>query len=125
MTSGGRDNSGGGAILKALVTLLCASLLALGARAEENAAPDSTPAEDGREIFNNVCGHCHGPDAVQARAKIDLRLLRQKYGNAMEDTYFKTVLEGRPSKGMPAWKDVFTPAQVDAVFAYLKTVQSE
>jgi mono/diheme cytochrome c family protein len=44
---------------------------------------DSKPAEvkvaasgdisAGRELFNGTCAHCHGPDAVQAEKRINLR----------------------------------------------------
>jgi mono/diheme cytochrome c family protein len=34
------------------------------------------------------------------------------------------VHEGRPSKGMPAWKDVFDDTQLNEVYAYLATIQS-
>jgi polar amino acid transport system substrate-binding protein len=128
MVSWGHGGNRAWALVKALVPAIGLGLAAAGAWAEESppmAADSLTLAEDGREIFNNVCGHCHGLDAVQARSKIDLRLLRQRYGKGMEEAYFKTVLEGRPSKGMPAWKDVFTPGQIAAVFAYLNTVQSD
>jgi mono/diheme cytochrome c family protein len=120
----GEQNCGrNGAILAALALLFCVA--PFQARVLAGESMNAAPPEDGREIFNTVCGHCHGPDAVQARAKIDLRLLRRKYGNAMEETYFRTVLDGRPSKGMPAWKDVFTAEQVVAIFDYLKGVQSD
>ncbi|WP_349631532.1 c-type cytochrome [Bradyrhizobium tropiciagri] len=77
----------------------------------------------GREIFNGTCAHCHGPDAVQAERKIDLRLLRKRYADEMEQTYWKTVHDGRPAKGMPAWKDVFSDDELKNVYAYLQTVQ--
>ncbi|WP_312018230.1 c-type cytochrome [Bradyrhizobium semiaridum] len=77
----------------------------------------------GREIFNGTCAHCHGPDAVQAERKIDLRLLKKRYADEMEQTYWKTVHDGRPAKGMPAWKDVFSDDELKNVYAYLQTVQ--
>ena len=123
MIRGERNSGRNGAFLAAFILLF--SVTPFPARVLASESLTAAPTEDGREIFNNVCGHCHGPDAVQARAKIDLRLLRRKYGNAMEETYFKTVLDGRPSKGMPAWKDVFTPEQVVAIFDYLKSVQAD
>jgi polar amino acid transport system substrate-binding protein len=77
----------------------------------------------GHELFNGTCAHCHGPDAVQAEKRINLRLLKKRYGDDMEATYWKTVHEGRPSKGMPAWKEVFGDDELGNVFAYLQTVQ--
>lgn len=77
----------------------------------------------GHELFNGTCAHCHGPDAVQAEKRINLRLLKKRYGDDMETTYWKTVHEGRPSKGMPAWKEVFGDDELRNVLVYLQTVQ--
>ncbi|WP_316190003.1 c-type cytochrome [Bradyrhizobium sp. SZCCHNS2096] len=78
----------------------------------------------GKEIFNGTCAHCHGPDAVQAERRIDLRRLRIRYGEDMRDKFWTTVHEGRPSKGMPAWKEVFTDDQFESIYTFLLTVQS-
>ncbi|MGJ5038731.1 c-type cytochrome [Bradyrhizobium sp. HKCCYLRH3059] len=92
---------------------------------------DSTASESkteavtlGKEIFNGTCAHCHGPDAVQAERRIDLRRLRTRYGEDMRDKFWTTVHEGRPSKGMPAWKEVFTDDQFESIYTFLLTVQS-
>jgi len=77
----------------------------------------------GHELFNGTCAHCHGPDAVQAERRINLRLLKKRYGEDMEATFWKTVRDGRPSKGMPAWKDVFGEEELRNALAYLTTVQ--
>jgi polar amino acid transport system substrate-binding protein len=88
-------------------------------------APAATPeaVKEGHEIFNGTCAHCHGPDAVQSERRIDLRRLRLRYADDMRNTFWKTVHEGRPAKGMPAWKDVFDDNQLNDVYAYLMTVQ--
>jgi ABC-type amino acid transport substrate-binding protein len=83
----------------------------------------SIPA--GQELFNGTCAHCHGPNAVQAERHIDLRLLKKKYGSDMEATFWKTVHDGRPAKGMPAWKDVYGDDELRNVYAYLRTLQQE
>jgi polar amino acid transport system substrate-binding protein len=97
------------------------------------AAPATAPAAlsatpeliaAGKEVFNSSCAHCHGPDAVQAVKKIDLRRLTLRYGDRAHDMYWKTVNEGRPAKGMPTWKDVFSDEQLAAIFAFLSTIQS-
>lgn len=86
-------------------------------------AAASGDVKAGREVFNGTCAHCHGPDAVQAERKIDLRRLKLRYAGDMETTFWKTVHDGRPSKGMPAWKDVFSDDELRNVYAYLQTVQ--
>jgi len=86
-------------------------------------ATTSGDVSAGHELFNGTCAHCHGPDAVQAEKRINLRLLKKRYGDDMEATYWKTVRDGRPSKGMPAWKEVFGDDELRNALAYLQTVQ--
>jgi len=86
-------------------------------------ATSSGDVSAGHELFNGTCAHCHGPDAVQAEKRINLRLLKKRYGDEMEATYWKTVRDGRPSKGMPAWKEVFGDDELRNALAYLQTVQ--
>jgi mono/diheme cytochrome c family protein len=90
----------------------------------EPAADSLVLVADGKEFFNGTCAHCHGPNAEQSERKIDLRLLHHRYGDGMEEMFFKTVTAGRPAKGMPSWKDVFTAEQFTAIYAFLKTVQT-
>jgi ABC-type amino acid transport substrate-binding protein/mono/diheme cytochrome c family protein len=78
----------------------------------------------GKEIFNGTCAHCHGPDAVQSERRINLRLLHNRYGDDMRTKFWTTVHDGRPAKGMPAWKEVFTDDQFESIYAYLLTVQT-
>ena len=92
-----------------------------------NPAPAAAKPEainDGHEIFNGTCAHCHGPDAIQSERRINLRLLQHRYGDDMREMFWKTVHEGRPAKGMPSWKDVFDDGQLESVYAYLATVQT-
>jgi len=89
------------------------------------AAPGSVDAVKGKEVFNGTCAHCHGPNAVVDDRKINLRRLQLKYGEQMESTFFTTVTDGRPSKGMPAWKAVFDQQDFTNILAYLKTLQDK
>src|SRR5208337_1835259 len=90
-------------------------------------APPPTPDNiaAGKEVFNGICAHCHGPDAVQGVKKIDLRRLTLRYGDGAHNMYWKTVHEGRPAKGMPTWKGVFTDEQFEQIYAFLFSVQSK
>ena len=74
------------------------------------AAPAATPEmiAEGKEMFNGICAHCHGPDAVMGQEDVDLRRLTLRYGDGAHNMFWKTVHEGRPAKGMPTWKGVFT-----------------
>jgi len=93
------------------------------ADAAETAATTETISA-GKEIFNGTCAHCHGPDAVQSERRINLRLLHNRYGDDMRAKFWTTVHDGRPAKGMPAWKEVFTDDQFESIYAYLLTVQT-
>lgn len=89
----------------------------------EAAGAPGGDASEGKEIFNGTCAHCHGPNAIVADRKINLRRLKTKYGEQMSDVFFTTVTKGRPDKGMPSWKDVFKHQDFVNIFAYLNTVQ--
>jgi polar amino acid transport system substrate-binding protein len=106
--------------------IVLAQATAPSTTADANAAAPSAKPEtisEGHEIFNGTCAHCHGPDAVQSERHIDLRLLKHRYGDEVREKYWKTVHDGRPAKGMPAWKEVFDDKQLEDVYAYLMTVQ--
>lgn len=79
----------------------------------------------GAQLFNGTCAHCHGPDAIVADRKLNLRRLEHKYGEQTEAEFFTTVTHGRPAKGMPSWKGVFTHEDFVDIFAYLRTLQTK
>jgi polar amino acid transport system substrate-binding protein len=96
---------------------------------EFDIAPKAPPAtaeliSQGREVFNGTCAHCHGVNAEQGVKKIDLRRLTLRYGGGAHNMFWKTVHEGRPTKGMPTWKGVFSDEQFTDIFAFLSSVQS-
>ncbi len=90
-------------------------------------APEATAKliAEGKEVFNGTCAHCHGPDAVQGEKRIDLRRLTLRYDEGAHNMFWKTVHEGRPSKGMPTWKGVFTDEQFTDIWAFLSTIQTK
>jgi len=77
----------------------------------------------GRKLFNETCSHCHGPDAVQGEQRRNLRLLRQRYGEDMGQTFMTTVTHGRVSKGMPNWSGIISNDEFDKILAFLASVQ--
>ena len=79
----------------------------------------------GQRIFNGTCSHCHGPDAVVAARRLDLRQLRHRYGDTTATVFEETVAKGRPAKGMPSWGKVLTDDKFQELYAYLNTVQTE
>jgi polar amino acid transport system substrate-binding protein len=86
----------------------------------------STSADDiaaGRKLFNENCSHCHGPDAVQGEQRRNLRLLKQRYGDDMPQTFITTVTRGRPSRGMPNWGGIISADEFRKILAFLASVQ--
>jgi ABC-type amino acid transport substrate-binding protein/mono/diheme cytochrome c family protein len=80
-------------------------------------------ASAGRSIFNSTCAHCHGPNAEQAVTRINLRLLKHRYGERMDDVFITTVTHGRPSKGMPNWSGILSDDDFMKIRAFLHAVQ--
>jgi polar amino acid transport system substrate-binding protein len=99
------------------------------AASNAQAPPDAhiTPPDiaEGQEIFNGICAHCHGPNAVQAERRINLRLLQHRYGDKMDEIFRYTVTHGRPTKGMPNWREVLSDDQFDKILAFLHAVQAD
>ena len=91
----------------------------------EGLAPDPALAESGRSIVNSACFRCHGHDADSSADGRNLRRLRQRYGPKMDEAFYAAVENGRPSKGMPAWKETYTAEEMRRILSFLHTVQQE
>jgi mono/diheme cytochrome c family protein len=86
---------------------------------------DKAVATEGGSLFNQYCSHCHGPWAEQAERPRDLRRLRIRYGDDALSTFYTTVNNGRPDKGMPTWRGVLRDEVFWKIFTFLETVQEE
>jgi mono/diheme cytochrome c family protein len=101
------------ALLAALAAALCA-MSSVPARAQ-GAETLSDEQIQGRRLVFQHCGICHarrGPLAAPALHNETLA------GN--EETIRQFIAEGTPR--MPGFKHMFTPAQIDSIVAFLKTV---
>jgi polar amino acid transport system substrate-binding protein len=94
-----------------------------GAAAEKTQASSGADVTRGREVFNVNCAHCHGPNAASPEPRIDLRRLRKRYGDDMDETFQTTVHNGRPDKGMPTWKGVISEDDIKSIKAFVDSVQ--
>jgi mono/diheme cytochrome c family protein len=94
-----------------------------GAPAEKPQASSEATVTQGRQLFNANCAHCHGPNAASPEPRIDLRKLRKRYGEDMNQTFDTTVHNGRPDKGMPAWKGVLSETEITSIKAFVDSVQ--
>jgi len=77
----------------------------------------------GRSEFNNHCSHCHAPNAMSPEQSRDLRRQRIRYGDKAMEVTHATITNGRPDRGMPAWKEIIGPDHILKVMAFLETVQ--
>ena len=99
------------------------------AAAQDSAAPKqpvpaggttASPAEyDGWKVYHTNCDRCHAQDAIGSSFAPNLR---QSIGaNGMTESAFASVVaDGRPDKGMPAFKTMLTDAQLGQLYAYVK-----
>jgi mono/diheme cytochrome c family protein len=105
----------------ALVTVLLAAA-AVPIRAAAQEAPTVNEAEyEGWRQYNVHCARCHGQDALPNPVAANLLTSLAPGGpTADQATFTKVVMEGRTNRGMPAFKGTVEPAQVDAMYSYLK-----
>jgi len=94
-------------------------LAAISAETRQATAPpaDQKQIEAGKRLFAETCrnDHCHGGSA---------RNMEDHTGFTAE--YLRRVInDGVPDAGMQAFKDVFTPEQVEQLVAYILSVSTD
>jgi mono/diheme cytochrome c family protein len=76
---------------------------------------------EGWRQYSVQCARCHGQDALPNPVAANLLVSLAPGGSAADKaTFTKVVMNGAKERGMPAFADLMTPEQVDAVYAYLK-----
>ncbi len=99
---------------------LLSGTVARPASGQDGATVSATEYEGWRQ-YNVQCARCHGQDALPNPVAANLLVSLAPKGPAADKaTFTKVVMEGRPGRGMPAFKETVTPEQVDAIYAYLK-----
>ena len=58
-------------------------------------------------------------DALGSDLAPNLRHSVSPQGSVTHAVFIQTVTEGRLAKGMPSWKEMLTPEQMENVYAYL------
>lgn len=131
MTSNGGAGFIAGSAVVALVVALCVSSFDVCATAQQVAPTISNPLSgrtdlihEGRSLFNQYCGHCHGTNAFQGERSRDLRRLSLRYGYEAPRVFYETVTKGKLDKGMPVWKTVLSDDALWQIFTFLETVQT-
>ena len=76
---------------------------------------------EGWRQYSVHCARCHGQDALPNPVAANLLASLAPGGpTADKATFTKVVTDGAEERGMPAFADIMTPEQVEAVYAYLK-----
>jgi mono/diheme cytochrome c family protein len=76
---------------------------------------------EGWRQYSVHCARCHGQDALPNPVAANL-LVSLGPGGPIDSPqkFAEVVTAGRPASGMPAFKGVLTPEQINAIYAYLK-----
>jgi mono/diheme cytochrome c family protein len=85
-------------------------------------APKVSPTEyEGWRQYSVNCARCHGQDVLPNPVAANL-LLSLAPGGPIDtpEKFSQVVSEGRPHRGMPAFKSTMSPDQIQAVYAYVK-----
>jgi len=107
-------------IVRSVVAIALFGVAAGSAAAQEEPAVSEVEYEGWRQ-YNVHCARCHGQDALPNPVAANLLVSLAPDGpSADKATFTKIVIEGRTSGGMPAFKGTVEPAQVEAMYAYLK-----
>ena len=85
------------------------------------AGPKVSQAEyEGWRQYSVNCARCHGQDVLPNPVAANL-LTSLGTGGPIdtEQEFFQVVSEGRPERGMPAFKNIMSAEQIRAVYAYV------
>ncbi|HEX6535737.1 MAG TPA: c-type cytochrome [Gemmatimonadaceae bacterium] len=79
---------------------------------------------DGWKMFHVYCYRCHGVDAMGGGIAPNLRHSLGPDGSVDHACFIKTVTDGRLAKGMPSWKQLLDPDQIENIWHYLQARSS-
>ena len=98
------------------------------------AKPDTGGGEDhllvtpqvyeGWKMFAVYCYRCHGVDAMGGGIAPNLRHSVSSEGSVTHDVFVTTVTNGRVEKGMPTWKALLSPEQIEDLWQYVTSRSS-
>ncbi len=76
---------------------------------------------EGWRQYSVNCARCHGQDVLPNPVAANLLVSLAPGGPIdTEAKFVQVVSEGRPERGMPAFKGIMSPEQIRAVYAYVK-----
>jgi mono/diheme cytochrome c family protein len=79
---------------------------------------------EGWKMFSVYCYRCHGVDAMGGGIAPNLRHSVSSEGSVTHDVFITTVTNGRLDKGMPTWKALLTPEQMEDLWLYVNARSS-
>ena len=102
-----------------LVMALCIGAMLLRGIGVGTSGADSFPPElvrQGQKTYQQFCLYCHGPNMVNTgENSYDLR----RFPHDQRERFYTAVTKGKGR--MPAWGDVLTEEDVQALWAYVST----
>lgn len=76
---------------------------------------------EGWRQYSVNCARCHGQDVLPNPVAANLLVSAGPGGPmASQEKFTEVVSEGRPDRGMPAFKALSSPEQISAMYAYVK-----
>ena len=122
-TQAGRQsgNSGDGA-LRLLVLMGLALAMPGAALTQERKGPVVSSEEyEGWRQYSVHCARCHGQDVLPNPVAANLLVSAGPGGKvASRKAFVQVVTQGRPNRGMPAFKGTLQEQQIAAIYAYVK-----
>lgn len=73
----------------------------------------------GWKMFAVYCYRCHGVDAMGGGIAPNLRQSVSSEGRVTHDVFIPTVTYGRTALGMPAWRELLSPEQIEDLWLYI------
>jgi mono/diheme cytochrome c family protein len=113
-----RRGAGRLAALALAASLASGSAHAAGAPGAASGPPaDAQRAAKGNALYAEHCSHCHGFGMVNSGNVVpDLR----EFPSDDEARFVETVTHGRNNR-MPPWGDLLSRAEIEALWAYVRT----
>ncbi|MEO8881656.1 MAG: cytochrome c [Gemmatimonadaceae bacterium] len=79
---------------------------------------------EGWKMFAVYCYRCHGVDAMGGGIAPNLRHSVSSEGNVTHDVFVTTVTYGRTALGMPTWRALLSPEQIEDLWLYVNARSS-
>jgi mono/diheme cytochrome c family protein len=79
---------------------------------------------EGWKMFSVYCYRCHGVDAMGGGIAPNLRHSVSSEGSVTHEVFVQTVTNGRLDKGMPTWKALLSPEQIEDLWLYINARSS-